>query len=157
VKKINLKGANIFLRKIPELTKKKRSVLARKIVSQYTNSELIESYKVGDYYWSASYTQGMIAVVISKNKVGIDVEKIVKRDRELFKISSVIRDWETFYRIWTGKEAIIKAFNLNLKNYEEINYRNHDKSKTVFVYDKKLIKIDTIKYGNFFISICFHK
>ncbi len=155
--KIQLKESDVFLQKIHELTEKEQSILARKIVSQHISSRLIKSYKVNKYYWSASYTQGMMAVIISKNKVGIDIEKIVKRDPELFKISSEIKDWKTFYRIWTGKEAIIKAFNLTLKDHEKIIYQNHNETWTTFLYNQKSIKLETIEHKNYFISICFRK
>ncbi len=154
MQKIHLKGADVFLQEIENLTNKERSALARKIVSQYTNSKRINSYKVGNYYWSASYTQGMIAVVISKNKVGIDIEKIVKRDSELFKISPKIQNWRTFYRVWTGIEAIIKAFNLQLKDHQKIIYHSHHGSEGTFHYGKKLIKIVTIRRKGYCISIC---
>lgn len=154
---ILLRKSDIFLQKIPELTKKEQSILARRIVSQHIDSRAIKSYKVNKHYWSASYTSGMMAVIISKNKVGIDIEKIIKRDRELFKISSEIKDWRSFYRIWTGKEAIIKSFNLTLKDYEKIIYQKHNKNHSFFLYNKKSIELKTIEYENYFISICYRK
>ena len=157
MRKIRLIEADVFLRKISELTKKEQSILARRIVSQHINSRAIKSYKVNKYYWSASYTKGMMTVIISKNKVGIDIEKIVKRDRGLFKISSEIKNWKTFYRIWTGKEAIIKAFNLALKEHEKIIYQKNNKNCTTFIYNKKSIELKTIECEDYFISICFRK
>ncbi len=154
MQKIHLKEADVFLQEIENLTKKERSALARKIVSQYTNSKIIKSYKVGTFYWSASYTQGMMAVVISKNKVGIDIEKIIKRDSELFKISPKIQNWRTFYIVWTGKEAIIKSFNLKLKDHQRIIYQSHHGCEGTFHYGKKLIKIITIRRKGYRISIC---
>ncbi len=152
--KIHLKDADVFLQEIEDLTKKERSALARKIVSRYTNSKSVKSYNVGHYYWSASYTQRMMAVVISKNKVGIDIERIVKRDEELFKISSEIKNWRTFYIVWTGIEAIIKAFNLHLRDYKKIVYQRHHGSEVTFLYDKKVIKVETIDWNGYCISIC---
>ena len=152
--RFTIKEADVFLEEIENLTKKERSALARRIVSRYTNSKPVKSYKCGNYYWSASYTQGMIAVVISKNKVGIDIEKIVKKDLELFKISPRIRNWRTFYIVWTGIEAIIKTFNLNLRDYKKIVYQSHRGNKTTFLYDKKLIKIETLEQKGYCISIC---
>lgn len=72
-----------------------------------------------DYHFNISHTHNMIAVAISHNSVGVDVEKIRKIDMGISKRFFTKREqnyieksqddlYERFFEIWTKKEAHIK-------------------------------------------------
>jgi 4'-phosphopantetheinyl transferase len=69
------------------------------------------------FYWSISHTRGMAAGVVSREPVGIDVEALTPRREGLFDMVgsdqewSILggRTWENFFRLFTAKEATLKA------------------------------------------------
>jgi len=69
------------------------------------------------FYWSVSHKRHWAAAVISDRPVGIDIEHIAPRQRELHDALadddewSVIgnRSWHAFFRLWAAKEATLKA------------------------------------------------
>ncbi len=69
------------------------------------------------YFWSISHKRQWAAAVIADCPVGIDIEHIAPRRNELYaelandeewRIAGG-RDWDSFYRVWTAKEATLKA------------------------------------------------
>ena len=66
--------------------------------------------------WSISHTDNFLAVSISQHgSIGIDIERIKPRDIVCFDLFddteyqfSGWKDWQTFYRMWTIKESVIK-------------------------------------------------
>jgi 4'-phosphopantetheinyl transferase len=73
---------------------------------------------VGGLHWSISHKPGWAAAVISRGLVGIDIEIIRPRlhsgllDRLADPAEWTIaggRTWDTFFQIWTAKEAVLKA------------------------------------------------
>ncbi len=68
------------------------------------------------WHWSISHTRGLSAGVVARVPVGIDVEAIVPRRQELVPRVATRAEldllegfrWETFFRIWTAKEAVLK-------------------------------------------------
>ena len=70
------------------------------------------------YYWSLTHKRCFVAGVVSDARVGIDIEEIKPRHRGMFKKVAVPEEWELldadpfhlFYRYWTAKEAVIKAW-----------------------------------------------
>lgn len=69
------------------------------------------------YYWSVSHARRLAAAVIADRPVGIDIEEIRPRDRELHEALAGPpewtllgdRSWRSFFRLWTAKEATLKA------------------------------------------------
>lgn len=70
------------------------------------------------WHWSISHKRQWAAGVVSRAPVGIDIEHVIpRRDEALFDVIAdaeewaIIggRSWENFYRIWTAKEAVLKA------------------------------------------------
>lgn len=70
------------------------------------------------WYWSISHKRQWAAGVVSRTPVGIDIEHVIpRRDEALFDVIADAeewaivggRSWENFYRIWTAKEAVLKA------------------------------------------------
>ncbi|MBN4058906.1 4'-phosphopantetheinyl transferase superfamily protein [bacterium AH-315-J04] len=70
------------------------------------------------FFWSVSHKRNWAAAVIADRAVGIDVEEILPRDnRAVFDELACEnewdivggKDWDHFFRIWTAKEATLKA------------------------------------------------
>lgn len=69
------------------------------------------------FHWSVSHKRQWAAAVIAERPVGIDIENIVPRGQSLhdslgseneWKIMGD-RSWLTYFRLWTAKEATLKA------------------------------------------------
>ena len=70
------------------------------------------------WHWSITHTRGMAAAVVARELVGVDIEQIKpRRNKGLFERLACDeewrrlgdRSWEAFFRIWTAKEATLKA------------------------------------------------
>lgn len=69
------------------------------------------------FHWSISHKPLWAAAVIADQPVGIDLERIAPRNPHLFKGLADDeewallgdRSWEAFFRLWTAKEATLKA------------------------------------------------
>ncbi len=104
-------------------------------------------------YFSISHTNGFCAVCISDSPVGIDCEKIdysykdraiafSKRffvDNEIELLNKNGNDVVTFFKIWTGKEAVIKKLGLNFSYLKKIDTTKEE--------------IETFEKNNYIISI----
>ena len=72
-------------------------------------------------FWSISHSKNYVAYAISENPVGVDIEEIKERDDGLLEIFldgeyKIVgwKNWQNFYKLWTGKEAILKREWLSL-------------------------------------------
>ena len=71
----------------------------------------------GGLWWSVTHKPGFVGGLVSRGRIGIDVEEIVSVSDGLFKkIVSPAEErlfdgdrWLTFFRCWTAKEAVLKA------------------------------------------------
>ncbi len=80
------------------------------------------------WYWSISHKPLMAGAVIADGPVGIDIEHIKPRGREdlwdrlanagEWKVAGE-RSWEMFFRLWTAKEATLKANSRGIGGFEE--------------------------------------
>ncbi len=80
------------------------------------------------WYWSISHKPLLAGAVISREPVGIDIEHIKPRGREdlwdrlanadEWKVAGE-RSWEMFFRLWTAKEATLKANSRGISGFEE--------------------------------------
>ncbi|MCK4659156.1 MAG: 4'-phosphopantetheinyl transferase superfamily protein [Phycisphaerae bacterium] len=69
------------------------------------------------YHWSISHKPRWAAAVIADRPIGIDIEHIKPRRVELFDEVAGCQEWllvggrsqTAFFRIWTAKEAVLKA------------------------------------------------
>lgn len=77
--------------------------------------------------WSLSHKTSVAAGVVATTPVGIDVEIIEPRNPGLWDYVSTPqeqsllaeRDWATFFRLWTAKEAVLKANRVGLSKLDE--------------------------------------
>jgi 4'-phosphopantetheinyl transferase len=69
------------------------------------------------WHWSIAHSRDWAAAVISREPVGVDVERIRPRREGLFDqvadedewYAIGGRTWDLFFRMWTAKEAVLKA------------------------------------------------
>lgn len=81
----------------------------------------------GKHYWSISHKADFVVAVIAETPVGIDIERIAPRPRALHDALagdeewSVMgdRSWHSFFRLWTAKEAVLKANGLGIGRFGE--------------------------------------
>lgn len=74
------------------------------------------------FHWSVSHKRHWAAAVIADRPVGIDIEHILPKRNELFAELAAPdewavlgdRSWPAFFRVWTAKEATLKANGLGI-------------------------------------------
>ncbi len=77
-------------------------------------------------HFSISHCKQGIAVVIDDQPVGIDIEAIRHADEELIERvmneqeRQQIRSNRDFTRLWTGKEAVVKAQGVGISSFEQL-------------------------------------
>ena len=79
------------------------------------------------FYWSVSHKPRWAGAVIARHRVGIDIEHIVPRRPELLDELAddpewdIIGDrtWKSFFRLWTAKEAALKAIGLGIGRFSD--------------------------------------
>lgn len=156
---------------------KYRTLLGKVILIDYlkNNSDvLISDIKIDKYNkpyiensnisFSISHSENYTIVLISdkKNSIGIDIEKIdnnielqmfkdifTKTEYKDIKISP--NQIKSFYKIWTIKEAVLKAYGTGfLTNPKKVLIENNN----AYIEDK-IYNISTKKMDNYIISIAY--
>ncbi len=112
-------------------------------------------------YWSVSHKPYCVAAVVSRDRVGIDVEEIRARTEPL--LSRVAgdeewgladRSWDTFYRYWTAKEAALKAIGIGIGGLKACRVAAlPDESHVVLDYRGDSFLIEQLRYGNHIVSV----
>lgn len=134
-------------------------VKKEKIMSTIFKNKYIGKYHLNEFgkpisdskYFNISHSHGYVCFIMSDSPIGIDIEKIrdVKEDMINY-ISSAeerkyIHDNESFYEIWTNKEALVKAIGTGIKTRPNnivglpINGIREYENKSYF---NKTIKVD---------------
>jgi 4'-phosphopantetheinyl transferase len=116
---------------------------------------------VAGIYWSISHKPKYVAAVVSKDKVGIDIEEIEPRTESLF--NHIISDeewrlkeksWDTFFRYWTAKEATLKVIGIGisgLKTCRIISVPNEN--HITLGYNGRLFLVEQLRYRNHIVSV----
>src|SRR5436853_1190860 len=67
-------------------------------------------------FWSLSHKSKFVAAVVGPTPIGIDIEELRPRNEALLDYVAdpsewalAERNWETFFRYWTAKEAVLKT------------------------------------------------
>ncbi len=76
----------------------------------------------GDFAWSVSHKPRYVAAVIARTVAGIDIEEIRPRRKDIFPYVAAEAEWALFggkswdslYRCWTAKEAVVKSAGIGL-------------------------------------------
>jgi len=116
---------------------------------------------VDGIYWSISHKPKYVAAVVSRNRVGIDVEEIKPRTESLFPYLASDREWEladrswsTFFRYWTAKEAALKAVGIGIGGLKTCRVASvPDQNHIVLDYKGLIFLIEHLWYDNHIVSI----
>jgi 4'-phosphopantetheinyl transferase len=79
------------------------------------------------WFWSVSHKPSFVAGVAGTTPLGIDIESVRPRSRNLFhKIADRKEwqlggedEWQLFYRFWTAKEAVLKAVGIGMRGLSD--------------------------------------
>jgi 4'-phosphopantetheinyl transferase len=116
---------------------------------------------VNGTYWSVSHKPKYVAAVVSKDKVGIDIEEVKPRDELLFARVASDKEWElkeksrdTLFRYWTAKEAILKVIGIGiggLKTCQIISVP--DENHITLDYNGQVFLVEQLRYKNHIVSV----
>ncbi len=144
---------------------KNENVKKEKIVSAILKNKYIGDYHLNEYgkpisnnkYFNISHSDGYIALAIDQVPVGIDIENIRNAEEDLRNYISndeekkYIHDDESFFEVWTNKEALVKAngngINQKIKTIQSLPLN------AIRTYDNKTYFNKTIKYQNLVITV----
>jgi len=112
-------------------------------------------------FWSLSHKPRFVAAVVGPAPIGIDIEEITPRTEGLHDyIASKAewaladRSWETFFRFWTAKEAVLKAVGVGLAHLKKA--RIHailDTDNLIVDYASRLWHVGHFRFRNYIVSL----
>jgi 4'-phosphopantetheinyl transferase len=112
-------------------------------------------------FWSLSHKPRFVAAVVGPAPIGIDIEEITPRTEGLHDyIASKAewaladRSWETFFRFWTAKEAVLKAAGVGLAHL--MKARIHailDADNLIVDYASRLWRVRHFRFQNHIVSL----
>lgn len=90
--------------------------------------------RVGAYYWSISHKNKYVVAVLSKTPVGIDLEELVQCKVDVHRKLANDDEWDRlgdrslvpFYRLWTAKEAVVKAMGQGIGSFLDCEFMSSD-------------------------------
>jgi 4'-phosphopantetheinyl transferase len=116
---------------------------------------------VAGNYWSLSHKPKYVAAVVSKDKVGIDIEEIQPRTESLFAhVASdeewelKERSWDTFFRYWTAKEATLKAIGIGISGLKTCRIISVPDEKHITLdYKGQFFLVEQLRHKNHIVSV----
>ena len=102
-------------------------------------------------YFSISHCKAGIAVAVDDQPIGIDIETIRHADEELIartmnEEERIGMDERKFTRLWTRKEAVVKAQGVGICSFEQLQKTLDDGQWTLETFEKENY-IYSIAYG----------
>jgi len=118
-------------------------------------------YPVSGNYWSLSHKPKYVAAVVSKDKVGIDVEEMKPRAESLFAHMASDEEWElkekswdTFFRYWTAKEAALKVIGIGISGLKTCRIISvPDENHIALDYKGQVFLVEQLRYKNHIVSV----
>jgi 4'-phosphopantetheinyl transferase len=112
-------------------------------------------------YWSLSHKPNYVAAVVSRDKVGIDIEEMKPRDELLFaRVASdkewglKERSWDTLFRYWTAKEATLKVIGIGIGGLRTCRINSvPDENHIVLDYKGHLFLVEQLRHQNHIVSV----
>lgn len=124
-----------------------------KISNQFIISRMIISRFKKRSKFCISHKDGCVGVLFGKGKFGFDIEEVKQRNfssisefcfmEDELKVFKQSKNINTFYQIYTIKEAILKAENLGFSELRLVNslkYKNYTR-KSFLISNKYIISI----------------
>jgi len=112
-------------------------------------------------YWSLSHKPKYVAAVVSRDKVGIDIEEMRPRPESLFARVASNEEWrlkeksrDTFFCYWTAKEAVLKAIGIGIGGLRTCRITSvPDDSHITLDYKGQSFLVEQLRYKNHIVSI----
>ena len=144
---------------------KNEMVKKEKIASSIFKNKYIGEYRLNEFgkpvcddkHFNISHSHGYVVFVMDTVQVGVDIETIRPVKKELSDYTSneeekaYIRDEETFYEVWTNKEALVKADGHGIRG--KVNLIPALPLNGVRSYNGQTYRNITIKYKDYIITV----
>lgn len=112
-------------------------------------------------YWSLSHKPRYVAAVVSTDRVGIDIEEVKARDELLFaRVASEgewelkEKSWDTFFRYWTAKEAVLKVIGIGIGGLTACQIVSvPDENHITLSYKGHPFLVEQLRYNNHIVSV----
>ncbi len=112
-------------------------------------------------YWSLSHKPKYVAAVVSKDKVGIDIEEMKPRTESLFAHVASDEEWElkekswdTLFRYWTAKEAILKVIGIGISGLKTCRIISvPDENHITLDYKGQIFLVEQLRHKNHIVSV----
>ena len=116
---------------------------------------------VSGIHWSLSHKPKYVAAVVSRDKVGIDVEEMKPRPESLFARVASNEEWrlkdrsrDAFFCYWTAKEAVLKAIGIGIGGLKTCRITSvPDENHITLNYKGQSFLVEQLRYENHIISI----
>jgi 4'-phosphopantetheinyl transferase len=112
-------------------------------------------------YWSLSHKPKYVAAVVSKDKVGIDIEEMKPRPASLFThVASdeewglMGKSWDSLFRYWTAKEAILKVIGIGIGGLKTCRITSvPDENHITLDYNGQFFLVEQLRHKNHIVSV----
>lgn len=112
-------------------------------------------------YWSLSHKPRYVAAVVGPKAIGIDLEEIAPRNERLrayvaseSEWALADRSWETFFRFWTAKEAVLKAAGVGLAHLKKARIHSIlDADNLIVEYGSRLWPVRHFRFKDHIVSL----
>ena len=116
---------------------------------------------VAGNYWSISHKPKYVVAVVSKDRIGIDIEEMKPRSESLFDYVASDEEWklkekswDTFFRYWTAKEATLKVIGIGISGLKACRIISvPDESRIILDYQDRLFQMEQVRCKNHIISV----
>jgi 4'-phosphopantetheinyl transferase len=114
------------------------------------------------HYWSLTHKSKYVAAVLSRNRIGIDIEEIKPRSKSIFSLVASDEEWEraqdrsldTFFRYWTAKEATLKATGVGIGGLKACRVVSvPDEHHIILDYRDHSFRVEQLYHKNHIVSV----
>ena len=115
----------------------------------------------GEYHWSVSHKPRYVAAVVGPGRMGIDIEEIEPRKREIFGYVASEEEWEllggkswdSLYRCWTAKEAVVKSTGIGLAGLKSCRVDGVQDNGVSMSFERRLYEIAQLRHDGHIIAV----
>ncbi len=112
-------------------------------------------------YWSLSHKPQFVAAVVARTPIGIDIEEIIPRTAGIHAYIAgdeewalADRGWETLFRYWTAKEAVLKAGGVGISHLKKARiHAIPDTDNLVVDYASRLWSVRHFRFEDHIVSV----
>jgi 4'-phosphopantetheinyl transferase len=114
-----------------------------------------------DTYWSLSHKPRFVAAVVGPAPIGIDIEEITPRHEGIHAYLAgdeewalADRSWETLFRYWTAKEAVLKAVGVGIAHLKKARIHEIlDQDNLLVDYASRLWPVRHFRFQDHIVSV----